>query len=60
MTTLIAPPEAGDLGELGAEVEGDAGLLDVLRGIVDLPDTHRKGAEEIVAAQMKAADGAPA
>jgi DNA-binding HxlR family transcriptional regulator len=47
MATLIAER---DLGEMGASVSGDAALLETLRGIVDLPDAHRAGAEEIVAA----------
>jgi DNA-binding HxlR family transcriptional regulator len=52
MGTLIAKT---DLGESGAEVGGDAALLDRLREIVDLPDAHRAGAEEIVAAVAAAA-----
>ena len=35
MATLVAD---ADLGELGAEVEGDPGALDALRAMVDLPD----------------------
>lgn len=51
--TLVAPAGA-ELGELGATVDGDGSRLAVLREIVDLPDTHREGAEEIVAAQLQA------
>ena len=47
MATLVAD---ADLGELGAEVEGDPGALEALRAMIDLPDAHRAGAEESVAA----------
>jgi DNA-binding HxlR family transcriptional regulator len=53
MATLIAD---GDLGELGAEVEGDPAGLDALRAWVALPAAHREGAE----AEVASAAGAPA
>jgi DNA-binding HxlR family transcriptional regulator len=42
MATLIAEE---DLGELGAEVEGDPAALEALRAWVTLPEAHRVGAE---------------
>ena len=42
MATLVADE---DLGELGAEVEGDPAALEALRAMVTLPDAHREGAE---------------
>jgi DNA-binding HxlR family transcriptional regulator len=42
MATLIADQ---DLGELGAEVEGDRAALEALRAWVTLPEAHREGAE---------------
>jgi DNA-binding HxlR family transcriptional regulator len=47
MATLISEE---DLGDLGAEIEGDPGALDALRGWLTLPDFHREGAEAEVAA----------
>jgi DNA-binding HxlR family transcriptional regulator len=47
MATLIAEQ---DLGEIGAEVEGDPAALEALRAWVTLPDAHREGAEAEVAA----------
>jgi hypothetical protein len=42
MATLIAEE---DLGELGAEVEGDPAAIEALRAWVTLPEAHREGAE---------------
>ena len=42
MATLVAEE---DLGELGAEVEGDPAALAALRAMVALPEAHREGAE---------------
>ncbi len=56
MATLIAEEE---LGDLGAEVEGDRGALEALRAMVVLPEAHRRGAAEEVAAAV-AATTAPA
>jgi hypothetical protein len=52
MATLIAD---GDLGELGAEVEGDPAGLEALRAWVTLPEAHREGAEAEVASAAGAA-----
>src|SRR3954449_12809229 len=53
MATLVADQE---LGELGAEVEGDRAALDALRAWVTLPQAHREGAEaELSAAAAGAA-----
>ena len=46
MATLIV---AGEVGELGAEVEGDPAALEALRAWVALPEAHREGAEAEVA-----------
>ena len=46
MATLLAD---SDLGEIGAVVGGDLSRLAELRAMVNLPDTHRAGAEEILA-----------
>jgi DNA-binding HxlR family transcriptional regulator len=52
MATLVTD-EA--LGDLGAEVEGDAGALAALRAMVSLPEAHRDGALDEVAAAGAAA-----
>jgi DNA-binding HxlR family transcriptional regulator len=49
MATLIAEE---DLGELGAEVEGDPAALAALRAMVTLPDAHREGAEAELSAAV--------
>jgi DNA-binding HxlR family transcriptional regulator len=46
MATLIAEQ---DLGDLGAEAEGDSASLEALRAWVTLPEAHRQGAEAEVA-----------
>jgi DNA-binding HxlR family transcriptional regulator len=46
MATLVSD---SDLGEVGAAVGGDLEKLAELRAMVNLPDTHRAGAEEILA-----------
>ena len=51
MATLIADQ---DLGELGAEVEGDPGALEALRAMVALPEAHLEGAQGEVAAAAAA------
>lgn len=52
MGTLISEE---DLGELGAEVEGDPGVLEALRAMVALPEAHLAGAQDEVAAASAAA-----
>jgi DNA-binding HxlR family transcriptional regulator len=52
MATLLAE---GDLGELGAEIEGDPAGLEALRAWVALPDVHRAGAEAELASAVGAA-----
>jgi DNA-binding HxlR family transcriptional regulator len=49
MATLIADE---DLGELGAEVEGDPAALAALRAWVVLPEAHREGAEAELSAAV--------
>ena len=51
MATLVAE---ANLGELGAEVEGDPSALEELRAWVSLPEAHRQGAEAEVAAATSA------
>ncbi len=46
IATLVAE---ADLGELGAEVDGDLSALEELRVWVSLPEAHREGAEAEVA-----------
>ena len=46
MATLIAD---GDIGELGAEIEGDPASLAAMRSWIALPAAHREGAEAEVA-----------
>jgi DNA-binding HxlR family transcriptional regulator len=52
MATLISEQ---DLGELGAEVEGDAAALEELRAMVVIPDAQREGAEAVITAATGAA-----
>jgi hypothetical protein len=52
MATLIADQ---DLGELGADVEGDPAALETIRAWVALPDAHREGAEAELAGAVPAA-----
>jgi DNA-binding HxlR family transcriptional regulator len=49
MATLVAED---DLGELGAEVEGDPEALTALRAMLTLPAAHRQGAESEVASAL--------
>ncbi len=51
MATLLTEE---DLGELGAEVEGDPAVLAALRAMIALPESHREGAEAEVAAARSA------